>query len=286
MPVIEKCELENYVGGLLDIDGDAFSLGMVDSEVPSTLTYVASNRYVDDANRNPNVSIVFTNQDLRQLVSKKCIVLDDPVWCFWSLFNDLVERSFDRNLKRSSIAKSATIASSASISDRGVVIGENTQVQENVVVYPGVEIGHNCIIRTGSVIGSDGFEKKRTSKGILSIKHDGRVVIGDEVEIGVLNSVAKGFYGRNTIIGDQTKTDSLVHIGHCIRLGKRCLVTAGTIIGGSVDVGDDCWLGLNSTVINGVGIGSGAFIGLGSTVLRDVSDSASVAGNPARAVPR
>ena len=77
-------------------------------------------------------------------------------------------------------------------------------------------IGENCIIRAGAIIGASGFEHKRTSKGILSVMHDGRVRIANEVEIGADTNIAKGFYGRDTIIGDQTKIDALVHVAHAV----------------------------------------------------------------------
>jgi UDP-3-O-[3-hydroxymyristoyl] glucosamine N-acyltransferase LpxD len=261
-----------------------YVLGMVDSNVPNTLALVSDLKYVSDANENPNVSLVLTTADLSISIARECIISDTPLFSFWSLFNECVERANRSSRLRTVISEGVTIANSAFVADNGVVIGAGTVLEENVVVYPGVEIGRNCRIRTGSVLGSDGFEKKRTERGILSIMHDGRLVIGDDVEVGVLNSIAKGFCNRDTVIGNETKIDSLVHIGHCIQIGRRCLITAGAIIGGSVKIGDDCWIGLNSTIKNSLGVGDSAFVGLGSVVIRAVDSGSKVAGNPARGV--
>ena len=129
------------------------------------------------------------------------------------------------------------------------------------------------LIRSGSTIGVEGFEHKRLRNGlILSVIHDSNVVIGREVEIGGNNTVAKGFMGQDTKIGDFTKTDCLVHIGHCAQIGARCLIPACAMIAGSTIIGDDVWIGPNASISSSLKIGNGAFVTLGSVVVSDVEE--------------
>jgi UDP-3-O-[3-hydroxymyristoyl] glucosamine N-acyltransferase len=129
------------------------------------------------------------------------------------------------------------------------------------------------------MIGVQGFEHKRTSQGLLSVVHDGLVCIGEEVEIGANNTIAKGLMGRDTTVGDWTKTDCLVHIAHCVQIGQRCLIPASAMIAGSVTIGDDVWIGPNSTISSQVRIENQAVITLGAVVVRDVEAKSRVSGN-------
>jgi UDP-3-O-[3-hydroxymyristoyl] glucosamine N-acyltransferase len=81
----------------------------------------------------------------------------------------------------------------------------------------------------------------------------------------------------DTVIGNGTKLDALVHIAHNVIVGKNCELTAGTIIGGSTTVGDTCWTGLNSTLKDNIKIGKNVLIAAGAAVIHDVEDEDIVA---------
>ncbi|MTI38250.1 DapH/DapD/GlmU-related protein, partial [Fulvivirga lutimaris] len=130
-----------------------------------------------------------------------------------------------------------------------------------------------------TVVGSEGFEHKKTTKGILSVKHDGKVIIGKDVYIGALNAISKGFSYRNTIIGDSTKTDNLVHIAHCVQIGERCLLPASSMIAGSTTLEDDVWIGPGSSISSQLTIGKNGFISIGSVVTKNVNMNEKVTGN-------
>jgi UDP-3-O-[3-hydroxymyristoyl] glucosamine N-acyltransferase len=114
--------------------------------------------------------------------------------------------------------------------------------------------------------------------------HLGSVTIGNEVELGSLNTVCRGTLS-NTIIEDHVKTDDHVHIAHNCTVRRAAMLTACVELSGSVDVGAFAWLGPNCSVNNGIKIGERAFVGIGSTVTKDIAGGQRVAGNPARTLP-
>ena len=190
---------------------------------------------------------------------------------------------------RAVISENARIGSGCYVGDY-VVIGDNCIVGDNTVIYDRVSlmqncvVGRNCLIQSGATIGSDGFAFERHETGELEkFPHKGYVRIGDNVEIYANCSVARGSLS-DTVIGDGTKLDALVHIAHNVVVGRNCELTAGTIIGGSTTVGDITWTGLNSTLKNGIRVGRNVIVASGASVIHDVPDGDIVAGVPARSI--
>lgn len=131
---------------------------------------------------------------------------------------------------------------------------------------------------------NSGFGYFRNDKGILIKKESNySKKIGDYVDIGINTVIDDGSY-RDTIIGDGTKIDNLVHIGHNAVIGEHCLIVAGTVIGGSVQVGSFTYIGMNVSVKDHVKIGTHCIIGAGSVVIKDVDDYSIIAGNPAKKI--
>lgn len=165
---------------------------------------------------------------------------------------------------------------------RGVTIGAHTIIHNNVVIGDGVRIGERCRIKSNTVIGEDGFGFERDDEGLpIRMVHLGSVVIGDDVEIGSLNTVCRGTL-VDTVIGAHVKTDDHVHIAHNCSIGRGVLLTACVELSGGVDIGDFAWVGPNSSVINQATIGDGAFVGIGANVTKSVAAGVVVAGNPAK----
>lgn len=127
-----------------------------------------------------------------------------------------------------------------------------------------------------------GFGYKRDLRGNLIRKNNNThdIWYGEGVEIGRNTCIDKGSY-RDTVIGENTKIDNLVHIGHNARIGRNCLIVAGTVVGGSAEIGDSCYIGMNVSIRDHVKVGKHVLIGAGSVVLKDIPDYDIVAGNPA-----
>lgn len=188
------------------------------------------------------------------------------------------------------ISESATIGSNCYIGNYAVVgkdceIGNNTVIYDRAVIVQKCKIGNNCLIEPGVTIGADGFAYERDPETLEleRFPHIGGVVIGNNVEICANSSIARGSLS-DTVIGDGTKLDALVHVAHNVVTGRNCELTAGTIIGGSTTLGDTCWTGLNSTLKNKIKIGNKVIVGAGALVINDVPDEDIVAGVPAESI--
>ncbi len=165
----------------------------------------------------------------------------------------------------------------------GVTIGEDTELQPHVTCYTGTAIGRRVVIQAGVRLGSDGFGYIPGRDGGLhrKIPHVGRCVIGDDVEIGANCCIDRGSVD-DTIIGDGTKLDNLVHIAHNVQVGKRCLILALAGIAGSSRVEDDVIIAGEVGVSDHVTIGRGARVLVQAGVIGDIPPGTTVWGTPAR----
>lgn len=165
----------------------------------------------------------------------------------------------------------------------GVVVGDDCLIGPNAVCYPGSRLGQRVVLKAGAVIGGAGFGFLRGSEGHQPMPHLGACVLEDDVEIGSGSCVDRGSF-EDTVIGQGTKIDNLVQVGHNVRLGARCLVAATTGIAGSCRIGDDVIIAGGVGVADHVTIGDRAVIGAKSVVFGpgQVPEGAVVSGYPAR----
>ena len=172
------------------------------------------------------------------------------------------------------------IAEGVSLGD-GVTVGEDTSIGPRAVCYPDTRIGSRVVIKAGAVLGGQGFGYLTDAAGHHRIPHVGGCILEDEVEIGSNSCVDRGSVD-DTIIGQGTKLDNLVHVGHNVRLGRRCLLMAGVGIAGSTKIGDDVILAGHVGVTDHLVIGNRARIAAKSAVFGDIPAGASFSGHPAR----
>lgn len=209
------------------------------------------------------------------------------------------------------IHTSAVVHKSANLG-KGVKIGANCYIGKNVtigdgtIVYPNVtimddtiigmgciiwsgtvirercEIGHQCIFHTNVSIGADGFGFRPSpdGRGLVKIPQIGNVVIGNGVEIGENSCVDRGKFS-STIIGDGSKIDNLVQIGHNSVMGRSCIMAGHSGLAGSVTLGDGVIIGGSASIKDHTTIHSGATVGAGSGVVGDVAAGKTVLGYPA-----
>ncbi|MDR0705837.1 MAG: UDP-3-O-(3-hydroxymyristoyl)glucosamine N-acyltransferase [Planctomycetaceae bacterium] len=162
----------------------------------------------------------------------------------------------------------------------GSKIGEKTTIFPNAVLYRNTIVGCRCIIHSGAVIGAFGFGYD-SSKGFHKLSPQlGNVVIGNDVEIGSCSTIDRATYG-STIIGDGTKIDNLVMIGHNCKLGKHNLICAHTGIAGSTTTGDYVVMAGRVGVKDHVHIGDRAVLGAMAGILADVEPDVRLVGIPA-----
>lgn len=162
-----------------------------------------------------------------------------------------------------------------------VQIGDFVELFPGVVLYPRVVLGNRVRVHGGTIIGSDGFGYRFLEGKHQKIWHTGPVVVGDNVEIGATSCIDGGTFSP-TVIGEGSKIDNQVHIGHNCRIGKGVIICGQAGLGGSVEIGDYSVLGGKAGVGQGVTVGKQCQIAGAAQVTGDCADGSKVAGHPAR----
>ncbi len=165
-------------------------------------------------------------------------------------------------------------------------LGSECVLFPNVVIYELTQVGDRARIHAGSVIGADGFgyapkRQGRQVTGHEKIHHLGRVVMGNDVEIGANTQVDRGTLG-DTVLGDQVKLDNGVQIGHNCVLAEGAVVCGGTALAGRSRLGRYVYIGGNSGIANAVVVGDGAQVGALTLVTRDMPAGSNALGAPQR----
>jgi len=180
----------------------------------------------------------------------------------------------------------------------GARIGRGTRVGANTVIGPGVQIGRDCVIGSnvtigfaligdrvrllsGARIGEPGFGAAGSRTGPVDVPQLGRVILQDGVSVGANSCIDRGAYD-DTVVGENTKIDNLVMIGHNCVIGRNCLMAANTGISGSVTVGDGVIFGGKAGVGDHLAIGEGARVAAGAGVLQDIPAGETWSGYPAK----
>jgi UDP-3-O-[3-hydroxymyristoyl] glucosamine N-acyltransferase len=164
----------------------------------------------------------------------------------------------------------------------GVAIGRDSYVGANAIIGFAL-VGDRVRIHAGVVIGEAGFGATAGPRGVIDVPQLGRVIIQDGVTIGSNSCIDRGAHG-DTIIGENTKIDNLVQIGHSVVLGRNCLLASFTGISGSVVVGDGCQFGGRAGIADHLTIGAGARIAASGGLMRDVPPGETWGGTPARPI--
>lgn len=172
-----------------------------------------------------------------------------------------------------SIADDVSIAANTII-EAGVEIGEASRIEANVTIAHGVKIGKRAHIYAGVVIGSDGFGFAQEDGNYLKIAQLGRVVIGDDVEIGANTCIDRGALD-DTVIGDGVKIDNQVQIAHNVVIGNNTVICGCSAIAGSVKLGKNCVIAGAVGIINHVEIADNVTVTAMSLVNQSIKEAGS-----------
>jgi UDP-3-O-[3-hydroxymyristoyl] glucosamine N-acyltransferase len=161
-----------------------------------------------------------------------------------------------------------------------VQIGDRTVLHANCTIHERTQIGSDCMIHSGAVIGAEGFGFVPIPEGWLKMPQSGYVILEANVEVGCNSTIDRPALG-NTRIGQGTKIDNLVHIGHGCQVGEHCVMAGQVGLSGAVQVGNRVIMAGQVGIVDHVKIGDGAIASAKAGVHSDVEAGAIVTGVPA-----
>ncbi len=298
------------------------NLGSLEQANSESIIYLALNNSVSkeldksfeykEKLKSISAGACFISENNKDLLPSKIIpvINSDPKLAFIKLTNKFY---IDKSLIKKGIAKTASVASTVKFKNKSSVhigefavieddvsIGENCYIANGVVIKTGVEIGDNCTIKDhavishsvignnvnigeGSCIGGAGFGWHSSRAGHTWVPQLGRVVLKDNVDIGINTSIDRGTIG-DTIIGEDTKIDNLVQIGHNVKIGSHCIFAGMSGVAGSTIIGDWTLVGAAAGISGHLHIGNNVQIAAGSGVSQSIPDNTKVGGYPALAL--
>ncbi len=235
------------------------------------VVFVDHPKYYDKALQSA-ATIVLINKEVECPKGKALLISDDPFRDFnkLSTYFKPFEKA-NNNISKSAKIGTNTIIQPTAFIGNNVEIGENCIIHPNVVIYDNCIIGNNVTIHAGSILGADAFYYKNRETGFDKLISCGRVVIKDNVDIGAACTIDKGVTG-DTTIGEGTKIDNQIQIGHDTIIGKKCLIASQTGIAGCCIIEDEV------TIWGQVGTNSGITIGKGAVILGQTGVTKSVKG--------
>ena len=300
------------VSALADlIDGEVVRGGerMIGKVAPLSLAdtgaiaFLADRKFLD-ALRTTSAECVIVHPGQRDDVTPHCAVIlsrePQAAWARASLALHRV-RTLDEAADRKDVCEDdSVVLEPGAVIGLGARIGRGSRIGAFTVVGPGVQIGRDCQIGShvtltcaligdrvkvlsGARVGEPGFGAAGSAAGPVDIPQLGRVILQDGVTVGANTCIDRGAYD-DTVIGENSKIDNLVQIGHNTIIGRNALMAAHTGISGSVTVGDNVMFGGRAGVADHLTIGEGARIAGGAGLLADVPAGETWSGYPAKPI--
>ena len=247
---------------------------------PGDITFVDIPKYYQKAIESP-ATVILINQEIACPDDMALLISDDP----FRVYNELVKQHRPFTFARQEIDPTAITGPGTIIEPNvtigaHVTIGEKCYIQSNAYIGPHTIIGDRVTIQSGALIGTDAFYFKRENGRYLKWHTGGRVIIGDEVEIGAGTTINRGV-SADTTIGEGTKIDCQVHIAHGVIIGKNCLIAAQSGISGKTIVGDEVVIYGQVGIAQTLRIGDQAVILAKSGVSKDLAPKGIYFGYPA-----
>lgn len=260
----------------LELIGDEHQMATGINEIHKVrtgdITFVDIEKYYEKSLKSA-ATIIIINKKVACPSGKTLLVSDDP----FAVYNQVVWEHRPMKYLTSDRGDNLQIGQNTHI-DYGVHIGHDVTIGSGCYIQPGAFIGDqtiigdNVIIQAGALIGTDAFYYKKINGQYHKWRSGGKVIIGDDVEIGAGSTINRGVSGE-TIIGAGSKLDCQVHIGHGAVLGKNCMVAAQVGVAGKTIIGDNC------VIYGQAGIAQNLIIGDNSIILAKTGVSKNLEGN-------
>lgn len=261
--------------------------------------------FEEDKIKGCDAGVIVVEEDVKEEKERTFIIVKDTKEAFILFLNRVFPEPVRKikGISKKAIIKDVEIGKNVSIGDfcyisenvkiddetiiyPNVFIGYDVKIGSNCIIYPNVtiydrtEIGNNVIIHAGVVIGSDGFGYIEKDKKRIKIPQVGKVIIEDNVEIGANTTIDRATLGE-TIIGNGTKIDNLVQIGHNVKIGKNSVIVAQVGIAGSCSIGENVIIAGQAGIADHLTIEDEAIILAQAGVSKSVKRGSIVCGAPA-----
>lgn len=275
-----------------------------------TISFFSNIKYQDQLLKS-KASAILTTEKYKNLIPKNivAIVCENPEIEFIKVANFFYPDSYfskvsNKNLNLREIKKKfKTLKHGINLYlekdvkiGKNVFVGNNVSIKKNCIIGNNVIIGSNVVIENsiisenvhigdGSILGKKGFGFKFIDKKCLRIPHLGNVVIGKDCEIGANCVIDRGSI-KNTVIGDRTFLDNLIHIAHNVCIGKDCIIAGQVGIAGSAIIGNNVFIGGQAGISGHLTIGNNVKIAGKSGVVKNIEDNQTVMGYPATSLKK
>ncbi len=244
------------------------------------LVFVDHPKYYEKALLSPATTILI-DKEVERPQGKGLLISDTPFRDYNLLTKKFRPPSvWNQNVDATVRVGAGTQIRPGAIIGPHVTIGENCVIHANVVIYDHCILGNEVIVHAGTVIGADAFYYKKQAEGFERMHTCGRVILEDRVEIGAHCTIDRGV-SAETIIGEGTKIDNLVHIGHDCIVGKNCLLAAQVGIAGCTIIEDDVTIWGQAGLASDITVGKNATILAQSGLMSSVEPEKTYFGSPA-----
>ncbi len=283
-----------------EVEGDPnkeiFGIGTLINSTDQDISFIARESYVSQLSTT-KAGAVICDSNISQMYEGNKLICHDP----YLLYAKCTKLFKEKPLTEIGISKLAFIEDSASVSEhasisnfvtisenvviaddvsimpgvfigKGCSVGKGTILYSNVSIYDSVEIGNDCIVHAGAVIGSDGLGFAKENNEWVKVEHLGKVMIGDNVEIGSNTTIDRGSVG-NTVIENNVKIDNQVHIAHNVYVGSGTAIAGNSAIAGSTKVGKNCTLAGCTAIVDNVEITDEVHITAMSLITKSIKES-------------
>ena len=294
---ITSGDLIKQLGGELIGDSNILinSVASLESANKNSVSFFNNSKYLDLL-KNTKAALIILNKESCALHAGACIVVDNP-YLYFAKISRLLNpiKILKKEIHKSAIIHSTCklgkdiyigpnviIEENVSIADgvtvhAGVIIesdniiGSHSTIHPNVVIKTNTIIGKNCTLYAGAVIGSDGFGYAKDNDKWLAIPQIGKVVLGDNVDIGSNSTIDRGALD-DTIISSGVKIDNLVQIGHNCIIGENTIIAGCVGIAGSAKIGKNCAIGGAAMILGHLSITDNVTISPGSMITRSIKN--------------
>ncbi len=302
LPALSVAELADRVGGEMMRGGDrqVSAVAPLGSAGAGDVAFLGDRKFVVALGQTRAGCVILPAAAIEAAPADAAIIVSDEPQAAWARASTALHQAIPLSgADGEPAAEDDTVAFEPGVViGPGARIGRGTRIGANSVIGPGVQIGRDCVIGSnvsvafaligdrvrllsGARIGEAGFGAARSKTGPVDVPQLGRVILQDDVTVGANSCIDRGAYD-DTVIGENTKIDNLVMIGHNCVIGRNCLLAAHTGISGSVIVGDNVIFGGKAGIGDHIRIGEGARVAAGAGVLTDIPAGETWSGYPAK----